>query len=89
MCLRGRKIPGRARDWIRELRTGQLAGACGENRYAAEPHNESNPDAAYEQRWAVTLIEQVLAVLRQEYCSFECCWSATIDNRVQNQSRSR
>ena len=38
-----------------------------EDRYAAEPANESNPDAAYEQRWAVTLIEQVLATLRREY----------------------
>src|SRR2546427_4120724 len=38
-----------------------------EDRYAAEPANESNPDAAYEQRWAVTLIEQVLTALRQEF----------------------
>jgi RNA polymerase sigma-70 factor (ECF subfamily) len=38
-----------------------------EDRYAAEPANESNPDAAYEERWAVTLIERVLAALRQEY----------------------
>jgi RNA polymerase sigma-70 factor (ECF subfamily) len=38
-----------------------------EDRYAAEPVNQSNPDAAYEQRWAVTLIEQVLAALRREY----------------------
>jgi len=38
-----------------------------EDRYASEPPNESNPDAAYEQRWAVTLIEQVLTALRQEF----------------------
>src|SRR5437762_10118160 len=38
-----------------------------EDRYAAEPANEANPDAAYEQRWAVTLIEHVLAMLRREY----------------------
>ena len=38
-----------------------------EDRYATEPSDESNPDAAYEQRWAVTLIEQVLAALRQEF----------------------
>src|SRR5882672_1202906 len=38
-----------------------------EDRYSAEPANESNPDAAYEERWAVTLIEQVLTALRQEY----------------------
>ena len=38
-----------------------------EDRYATEPAIESNPDAAYEQRWAITLIEQVLATLRREY----------------------
>ena len=38
-----------------------------EDRYATEPANESNPDDAYEQRWAVTLIEHVLATLRREY----------------------
>lgn len=38
-----------------------------EDCYAAEPANESSPDAAYEQSWAVTLIERVLVVLRQEY----------------------
>lgn len=38
-----------------------------EDRYAAEPANESGPDSAYETRWAVTLIEQVLATLRREY----------------------
>ncbi len=38
-----------------------------EDRYATEPANESDPDAAYEQRWAVTLIEQVLATLRRDY----------------------
>jgi len=38
-----------------------------EDRYGAEPANQSNPDAAYEQRWAVTLIEQVLTALRQEF----------------------
>ena len=38
-----------------------------EDRYAAEPTNEPTPDAAYEQRWAVTLIEQVLTALRQEF----------------------
>jgi RNA polymerase sigma-70 factor (ECF subfamily) len=38
-----------------------------EARYAAEPATESNPDAAYEQRWAITLIEQVLLALRREF----------------------
>jgi len=38
-----------------------------ESLYATEPANESSPDAAYEQGWAVTLIERVLAALRLEY----------------------
>jgi len=42
-----------------------------EDRYATEPANESNPDAAYEQRWAVTLIEHVLATLRREYSAVD------------------
>jgi RNA polymerase sigma-70 factor (ECF subfamily) len=38
-----------------------------EERYAAEAPDEFNPDAEYETRWAVSLIEQVLAALRQEF----------------------
>lgn len=38
-----------------------------EDRYVAEATDESNPDAEYETRWAVTLIEQVLTALRQEF----------------------
>jgi RNA polymerase sigma factor (sigma-70 family) len=38
-----------------------------EDRYAAEAPVESNADADYEMRWAVTLIEQVLSALRQEF----------------------
>ena len=38
-----------------------------ENRYAAEAPDESNPDAEFDKRWAVTLIEQVLTALRQEF----------------------
>ena len=38
-----------------------------EYRYAAESSDESNPDAEYETRWAVALIEQVLAALHQEF----------------------
>jgi RNA polymerase sigma-70 factor (ECF subfamily) len=40
-----------------------------EERYAAEPIDESNPEGTYDQRWAVVLIEQVFATLRQEYIS--------------------
>ena len=32
-----------------------------------ETPDESNPDAEYETRWAVTLIERVLSVLREDF----------------------
>jgi len=38
-----------------------------EDRYAAGAPDEFNPDAEYEMRWAVTLVEQVLTALRQEF----------------------
>ena len=38
-----------------------------EDRYAAEAQDEFNSDAEYEKRWAVTLIEQVLTALREEF----------------------
>jgi RNA polymerase sigma factor (sigma-70 family) len=38
-----------------------------EDRYAAEAPEEFDPDAEYETRWAVTLIEQVLTALRHEF----------------------
>lgn len=38
-----------------------------ENRYAVEAPDESNPDSEYETRWAVTLVDQVLGALRQEF----------------------
>ena len=58
-------------------RAGRLkrGGACtflsfdvetAEERYAVEAPDESNADAEYERRWAVTLIERVLAALREE-----------------------
>src|SRR3989441_12288509 len=34
-----------------------------EDRYAAEPSNETNPVSDFERQWAVTLIEQVFATL--------------------------
>jgi RNA polymerase sigma-70 factor (ECF subfamily) len=41
--------------------------SAAEDRYGAEAPDEFNPDAEYETRWAITLIEQVLAALRQEF----------------------
>ena len=38
-----------------------------EDRYAAETAEEPNPDVAYEQRWAVAIIERVLAELQLEH----------------------
>ena len=38
-----------------------------EHRYASEPAARLTPERAYEKRWAMTLLEQVLAALRQEY----------------------
>jgi RNA polymerase sigma-70 factor (ECF subfamily) len=38
-----------------------------EERYAAEAPDGFDPEAEFEKRWAVTLIEQVLAALRQEF----------------------
>ena len=40
----------------------------GEQRYAEEPATATlTPDRAYERRWAMTLLEQALAAVRQEY----------------------
>lgn len=38
-----------------------------EQRYAHEPATALTPERAYEKRWAMTLLEQVLAALQQEY----------------------
>ena len=44
-----------------------IDATAAEDRFAAEPTKGSNPDAAYEERWAITLIERVLSHLRREY----------------------
>src|SRR5262245_52763539 len=38
-----------------------------ENRYALEPIDTATPETLYERRWALTLMEQVMCRLRQEY----------------------
>ncbi len=38
-----------------------------ETRYGREPADASTPDQAYERRWAVTLLDRVLARLQQDY----------------------
>ena len=42
-----------------------------EGRYLAEPVDGLTPDRIYEKRWAVTLLEKVLARLREKYVAAE------------------
>jgi RNA polymerase sigma factor (sigma-70 family) len=41
--------------------------ATGESRYLREPADELTPERIYERQWALTLLEQVLARLRDEF----------------------
>ena len=38
----------------------------GESRYAVEPSHDITPDKLYERRWAMTVLEQAMAKLREE-----------------------
>jgi RNA polymerase sigma factor (sigma-70 family) len=40
---------------------------AGENRYHREPSDHLTPEILYERRWALTLLEQALGLLRQEF----------------------
>jgi RNA polymerase sigma factor (sigma-70 family) len=56
----------------RVRRTGVLPGAWldvegAERRCASEPVDALTPDRAYEKRWAASLLDRVLAQLREEY----------------------
>lgn len=62
-------------EWRRSQRTKRGGGALplsldatgAEGRYAHEPAVAHSPEHAYERRWALTLLEEVLTSLRQEY----------------------
>jgi RNA polymerase sigma factor (sigma-70 family) len=41
----------------------------GENRFSREPSHDQTPEKLYERRWAMTLMEQALSNLRQEYAA--------------------
>jgi RNA polymerase sigma-70 factor (ECF subfamily) len=64
-----------ADDWKRAHRAKRgggtvelpLDGVVAEARYAAELTDTRSPERAYEQRWALTLLEQVLGRLREDY----------------------
>jgi len=45
--------------------------ASGESRYGLEPSHDLTPEAIYDRRWALTVLEQVMARLRQEYAGAE------------------
>src|SRR5262249_23663768 len=42
---------------------------CGERRYHREPSHNTTPEAVYERDWALMLLEQGLARLREEFAS--------------------
>ena len=44
-----------------------IDAAQAEERYALEPVDDCSPDVLYEKRWALTVLDNVLAALRQEY----------------------
>ena len=64
-----------ADEWDRErarkrgggVRLLPLEFDAAEERYTAEPADATSPDRIYERRWALTLLDQVLARLRGEY----------------------
>jgi len=46
-----------------------LDGPAGETRYALEPPDNVTADKIFERRWALTLLEQVLARLQEDYAA--------------------
>lgn len=46
-----------------------LDSTAAEDRYLAEPMDTATPETLYEQRWALTLLENALARLREEYAA--------------------
>jgi len=42
---------------------------AGEKRYHLEPPDHGTPESIYERRWALTLLEQALTLLRQEFAN--------------------
>jgi RNA polymerase sigma-70 factor (ECF subfamily) len=47
----------------------RLDDATAESRYKLEPRDEASADRLYERRWALTLLERVLARLREEHAT--------------------
>jgi len=51
-----------------------LDAEAAEQRYAAEPVEETNPETIYERRWAATLLEGVLELLQREWAAADKGW---------------
>lgn len=47
----------------------RLDDTSAEGRYKLEPHDEASADKLFERRWALTLLERVLARLREEHAA--------------------
>ena len=64
-----------SKEWAKEhaqkrggsRKTLSLDVSDGESRYAHEPSHDWTPERVYERRWALTLLDQVMARLRQRY----------------------
>ncbi|MBM3881417.1 MAG: sigma-70 family RNA polymerase sigma factor [Verrucomicrobia bacterium] len=57
-----------------------LTETAGEDRYRREPGHNLTPDRLFEQSWSLTLLEQVIGLLRDEYAS---AGKATFFERLQ------
>jgi RNA polymerase sigma-70 factor (ECF subfamily) len=66
-----------ANQW-RQAHTLKRGGACqqlpldfttGEERYVQEPAHEQTPERIFERKWAVTLLDNTLSGLREEYAA--------------------
>jgi RNA polymerase sigma factor (sigma-70 family) len=66
-----------ANEWKRAHRLKRAGGKMilplqtedGETRYGAEPAHESTPERIFERRWALTLLEQAIIRLREEFAA--------------------
>ena len=73
LLLALKRFLGHERERARALKRGggeavvALDGLTAEQRYALEPADQMSADRLYERRWALALLEQVLARLRSEH----------------------
>ena len=71
-----------ANEWKKAQRqkrgSGEVAisldAEMAEQRYAAEPAEDATPETIYERRWAATLLESVLDLLKNEWAAADKGW---------------